>query len=208
MGKRRALLKQELYSKHMESTVSELKQLLGVNDQNQSGAKSDLAWRCAYMELLGAVQRCKAENRRCEGKLKVNVDPEDNGDPEKVTYTCPGWFDDETDKFKFHGKKYSATELSFAKMKQLNTSAKESSLEHRKKKRKQLVAESTNISTDKKKNDNLSPKRKKHKKSINDVEGSASFKTKRRKKKNPCPYGAECYRKNPKHFAEYSHPSD
>ena len=92
------------------------------------------------------------------------MDPEDNGDPEKVTYTCPGWFDDETDKFKFHGKKYSATELSFAKMKQLNTSAKESSLEHRKKKRKQLVAESTNISTDKKKKDNLSPKRKKHKK--------------------------------------------
>ena len=24
----------------------------------------------------------------------------------------------------------------------------------------------------------------------------------------PCPYGAACYRKNPKHFLEYSHPAD
>jgi len=183
--------KEKLFQKYSGMTVSQLKILLGVNELPAVGNKTDLAWRCAYGELIGSPEKCKGENRKCEGRLKVDVNPSDHGDIKKITYKCPGFFDDEEDKFKFHGKKYTADELKHRKWK----TEMDVSFELPDAKSTTVDSDNDDDSTNGKPVNN-SPKKKLTAKDRSEKESSLPV----------CPYGSSCYRKNPKHHLDYKHP--
>jgi hypothetical protein len=81
-----------VHAKYDDMHVDELKEVLKANEQLLGGVKAELAERCADGELRGGLPACPT----CGiGRLHVTYE----GDHDKATYSCPGYFDSEAKTF-------------------------------------------------------------------------------------------------------------
>lgn len=224
-GKRKKM--DRLYDKWKSKTADAVKGALAMNEICQAGNKADVVWRAVYGQILGSPEACP----RCSsGRVKVIVDAHGNpvGDGSTVYYKCPGQFDVETNTYAFCNKKYEYHELKHAPWQYDDDDEEDDekdaiddsdddeddaseSDDGKKKPRKaatkakaKIKAGNTSTSS------NSSAKKKKAKRNASDDDDDsgtdASIPRPSGGAPPPCRYGASCYRKNPEHLKEFSHP--